>query len=79
MQPQRDSRVIPDTVLVRIGRGFLHLSAPLLIYKAVKFLLGRPINYTAPTVLLMGGAALVGIIVGCSLLGIALIKSAFRN
>lgn len=71
--------LIPWTLATRVGYACLLFAVPLAVYKIVHRITGRPIDYMSHTVVVLGAMALLGIVVGCSILGIAVIRSAFRD
>ena len=71
--------MVPTTKLSRVGYCCLLAILPAILYKVVHRLTGEPINYTSKTVIILGGLGLFGGIFGFALLGIATIRSAFRE
>lgn len=78
--PSTEPLIIPKTRAIRIGYCFLLLAVPAFIYNVVHRLTGEPINYVGRTaVTLLGAMAFLGIFFGLSILGISVIRSAFRD
>ena len=75
----------PDPPLVPKGRSrtvaywCVALALPLLLYKVYHRFTGAPIDYVSRPVLIMAGMALFGIVVGFSILGVSVIRSAYRQ
>lgn len=71
--------MIPNSRAAKIGYCFLLLVLPAVVYKVYHRLTGEPINYLGRTAVTLGALEFFGIFIGFSILGILVIRSAFRH